>query len=185
MQSPPRILFLCLEAESPSVFIGRQRDGRRLPRMLTKEFSSSSSPPSPSPPPLLSPPLSLLFLFFSFPSLVPLWNILVLPSCARVATANLTLWDYACWENERGRQKYSHVESSCGSLYPFVFLPFFVAPSASTINILVRDSCTATPSADHVTDICKVSIIHGTAPTNWRSSFFLRWTGIFVSNEAL
>lgn len=38
--------------ESPSVFIGRQHDGRRLPRMLTKEFSSSSStPPLSQPPP--------------------------------------------------------------------------------------------------------------------------------------
>lgn len=38
-------------AEPPSIFIGRQRDGRRLPRMLAKEFSSSSSssPSSPLP----------------------------------------------------------------------------------------------------------------------------------------
>lgn len=28
------------EGDPPSVFIGRQRDGQRLPRMLTKEFSS-------------------------------------------------------------------------------------------------------------------------------------------------
>ena len=47
-----------------------------------------------------------------------------------------------------------------------------LAPLASTINILVRDSCTATPSADHVTDICKVSIIRGTAPTNRRPRAF-------------
>lgn len=45
--------------ESPSVFIGRQRDGRRLPRMLTKEFSSSSSTPPRTPPPP-PPPASLL-----------------------------------------------------------------------------------------------------------------------------
>lgn len=38
----------------------------------------------------LIPPL----LLFSLPRTPPLWNILVLPSCTRVATANLTLWDY-------------------------------------------------------------------------------------------
>ena len=41
-------------AEPPSIFIGRQRDGRRLPRMLAKEFSSSSSSPSSPLPSLLS-----------------------------------------------------------------------------------------------------------------------------------
>lgn len=120
-------------------------------------------------------------LLFSLPRTPPLWNILVLPSCTRVATANLTLWDYVSWDSVRAHTRASRgsvsrvqlVVSRSLSLSLFAWSSSSLAPLASTINILVRDSCTATPSADHVTDICKVSIIRGTAPTNRRSrSFF-------------
>lgn len=129
----------------------------------------------------LIPPL----LLFSLPRTPPLWNILVLPSCTRMATANLTLLRLHCLVR-RCICAYTHAhsyhvgpcrESSWSSFSISLSLSTrsssSLAPLASTINILVRDSCTATPSADHVTDICKVSIIRGTAPTNRRSrSFF-------------
>lgn len=46
-------------------------------------------------------------LLFSLPRAPPLWNILVLPSCTRVATANLTLWDYVSWDSVRAHTRAS------------------------------------------------------------------------------
>lgn len=174
--------------ESPSVFIGRQRDGRRLPRMLTKESSSSSFSP---PPPgsfscrlIPSPPLLLFSLprttlkYSRFALLALVWQQLQ-PNPLRL-----------CLPREKEKEedtarvhRRTGTQASRGQLVLSVRPRFSLslAPLASTINIPVRGSCTATPSADHVTDICKVSIIRETAPTEPPGRAFLRRADIFLA----
>lgn len=199
------LLFLSrCGGESPSVFIGRQRDGRRLPRMLTKEFSSSSSTPPRTPPP--PPPLpssrccsSLRPLFF-FLSLVPLWNILLLPSCTRVATANLTLWDYVWWESmhthipghrastnintdTRSQTLLPYTESSWFSVYvrasPFPLLPW-------QVQLIFLFGIRVPPHRAQIMSRISVRYL-SYAELRLRTGgreLFLPWTDIFVSSRA-